>query len=448
MLTHHPDLANNQLSEGTDAETCLIGSVLRNGSQIDAVSDLVSSRDFAEPWRGRLWDGILAIYASQDAPASTEAWVTRFHESKLGKIVSGSDDTGIERVVDCMESVPHGIGASYYAKVVADKAQLRNLITAAERIIDLTGDQTKSSQEILSESEQLIFSVNRTASSSAALRVSDLVRESIEQAQKRHITGDEGRIKTGWHQLDSRFVDLREGALVVLGADSGAGKTSLALNLAENMSLNSIPVMFFSVEMSPAELADRLVCSHTNLTGLDYRKGRVPQEDWPQLDEAFHAVKQADLYIADTPGLSLDMLSAMTRRAVKDHQIRVIVIDYLQIMAWPNPNSERESLGTLTAGLKALARRLNVAVILLSQLTKRSAEFGQAPSKGDLHGSSSIYKDADAVLLLWRPDLYQKQSLTNTAELLIEKARNGPRFQVAFDFDPERTRFYEKETNE
>lgn len=464
-MAHHRDPVITDVVRDA-AELSLLGSVYNDGRYIPELRQIVSSGDFVERWQGRVWDGLGQLHDElfDETPSSDGDWMSEFSDARLRKLADDKGDgdargEGADRLLRCVESVvaiQSRPAVAAYAKAIAEKSKLRKLIVAGEKIIAMATGHSDHipCSDLLAEAESLIYQVNeRPPHADVTRTVEDLAADSIAAARQRRDDDDEGRIKTGYPALDSQFVDLREGSLVVIGADSGAGKTSMALNICEYTSKNAVPTLLFSIEMSSSSIADRLVTSHCEMDSTRYRRGLIDGDGDSQLEAARSEIAKSKsrLLIADTPTLTMDLLTSVTRRAVRESGVRLVAIDYLQIMAWPNQKSERESLGLLTGQIKALSRSLNVAVLLLSQLTKVSAEYNaKPPTKADLHGSSSIYKDADAVLLLYRPDMYhdeawieKHENQRNLVKVIVDKARNGPRFTFDMMFDPARTRFYE-----
>jgi len=337
---------------------------------------------------------------------------------------------------------------AYYAGVVKDKMLLRELICVAGEILDNAYNQSGETNEMLDEAEQRIFAVTDKNISGSATALKDLVVrsfESIESRQGTHVTG----LATGYYELDDLTCGLQNGEMIIVAGRPSMGKTSLALNIAEHLGLmEKIPVAIFSLEMGRQQLAERFLCSISEIDSQKVRRGLLSDEHYKKLANACAELSEAPIYIDDASTLSPLELRAKARRLKSRHDIRCIIVDYLQLMhiGGAAAESRQQEITAISRYLKALARELNVPVVVLSQLNRApEGREGHRPRMSDLRESGSIEQDADVVMLLHREDYYHRgepdYQEDNTAEVIVAKQRNGPTGTVKLIFREKVTRF-------
>ena len=345
--------------------------------------------------------------------------------------------------------MPSASSVEYYAGIVKDKMLLRELIAAASGILDDAYDQAGETREALDEAERRIFAVTDKNISSNAVVLKDLVSKAYELIEKRkgsHVTG----LGTGYHELDDLTCGLQNGEMIIIAGRPSMGKTSLCLNIAEYVGAEiGMPVAVFSLEMGRQQLAERFLCSISEVDAQDVRKGRLNTEQYQKLVEACGRLTEAPIFIDDTASLTPLELRAKARRLKSTHDIQCIMVDYLQLMhLGGRVESRQQEITTISRYLKGLARELNIPVVVLSQLNRapeaRVTE-GHRPRMSDLRESGSIEQDADVVMLLHREDYYhrgqQDYQQDKKAELIIAKQRNGPTGIVPLTFRERITRF-------
>jgi replicative DNA helicase len=336
---------------------------------------------------------------------------------------------------------------------VKDKSVVRQLIAAAGEILHDAHEKPEDPTDILSEAERRIFSIAQQSEQRHAEQLDDLLNDAIRQLEEndgRIITG----VSTGYPNLDEITSGLQPGEMIIVAARPSMGKTALALNIAENMTMRDVPVALFSLEMSRQQLVQRLLSSRASVSGHNIRRNMLSDRDMAAIIQAADDLMKRPLFIDDTPSLSITQLRAKARRLKQSHDIGVVILDYLQLMtSGKRAESRQQEVSEISRGVKALARELNVPVICLSQLNRAAEQReGHRPRMSDLRESGSIEQDADVVAMLHRESYYhmndqswfeQNEDKHNLAELIIAKQRNGPTATVKLTWDNTCTRFHD-----
>ena len=355
---------------------------------------------------------------------------------------------GIDYLVKVAESVPSAASAEYYAEIVKNKSMLRELIVAASDILMDAYDETGDVGEKLDTAEQKIFAATEKKASSVAVPIKNLLHEAFENIESRKggITG----LPTGFYELDNRLCGLQKGEMTIVAARPSMGKTSFVMNIAEHVGAdNDIPVAIFSLEMGKHQLVERMLCSRSHLDAQLVRNGTLNTEQFAELTRTSGELFDKPIFIDDTPGISPLEIRAKCRRLKSQYDIQCIMIDYLQLMSMGGRvESRQQEVSQISRYLKALAREIDVPVVVLSQLN-RAAEGrdGHKPRMSDLRDSGSIEQDADVIILLHREDYYHRGETEeeytphNTADIIIAKQRNGPTGVVQLVFNGKFTRF-------
>jgi replicative DNA helicase len=425
-----------------EAEMALLGSMILDGQVIGEVVQLMQgAEDFYKPAHAAIYQVLVDLYDKNDPIDDVHLQQKLKDRGELDNI------GGINYLVELFESVPSATSAPYYAKLVREKAVLRRLIEAAGRVLYEAYTSGEPVEDLLDRAEQEIF---KLAESKATVEASDLhtlIQETytrLETHDGRVITG----LETGYFELDEMLSGLQNGELIILAARPSMGKTALALNIAEHIgATNKQPVGVFSLEMSKQQLAQRLLCSRSGVDSQRLRRNMIRPEDWAVLQDACGQLSDAPMYIDDTPGLTLLGLRAKARRMAARYHIKAVFVDYLQLMsAGSRTDSREQEVSTISRGIKALARELNVPVVCLSQLNRQAeTREGHRPRMSDLRESGSIEQDADVVLMLHREDYFHRGEEghvdDNIAELIVAKQRNGPTGTVKLTFHSATTRF-------
>jgi replicative DNA helicase len=354
--------------------------------------------------------------------------------------------------------VPTAANVTYYLEIVRDKYILRQIIAACTESVRRSFEEQDEVNNLLDEVEQKIFSVGEDRFKGHVLTMKDQVMEAIdaiEQLYERRggITG----ISTGFAELDRMTNGLHESEMIVIAARPSMGKTALAMNITEHVAINAkLPVAVFSLEMSSQQLVQRLLCSRARVNLQKVRDGFLAERDFPSLTAAASKLAEAQIFIDDTAGLSILELRAKARRLKAQKDIKLIVVDYLQLLRSTTRRAQDNrqlEISEISAGLKGLAKELKIPIIVIAQLNRQpEARTGGKPRLSDLRESGSIEQDADLVGLLVRPEIYEEDEdaraeKAGEAELIIAKQRNGPVGEIALTFLKEFTRFEDRARN-
>src|SRR3984893_9043578 len=350
--------------------------------------------------------------------------------------------------------VPTAANASYYIDIVPEKNVLRRLILACNKLSTQCYDQQGEIEPLMDDAEKEIFAITGEHVKTEIVPTKDLVIEAIEQIEKLYENrGSVTGLPTGFLELDRMTSGLHPAEMIVIAARPSMGKTALAMNIAEHVSINAgKPVAVFSLEMSSQQLVQRLLCSRAQVDLQNVRNGFLSERDFPKLTSAASQLAAAKMFIDDTPGLTVTELRAKSRRMKSQYDIQLIVIDYLQLlrsMSRRAQDNRQLEISEISGGIKALAKELNLPIIVIAQLNRQPdtrAKEGGRPRLSDLRESGSIEQDADLVGLLVRPEYYEtddeaKQERAGEAELIIAKQRNGPTGDVPLTFLKQYTRF-------
>lgn len=357
---------------------------------------------------------------------------------------------GLDYLSEILNSVPTSAHAEYYANIVKEKAMLRSLIVACTQTLRDVYESGETASDVLDRGEKRIFDIAQQKVSNQAVPLTDALHETfaiLDRNQGEHLTG----LPTGFVELDNLTSGLQKGEMLILAARPSVGKTALAMNLAEYVAVDQQrPVVVFSLEMSKQQLAQRMLCSRSGVDGHRLRRGMLSSQDRQALAMAVGQLSGGKMFIDDSPGLTLMDLRTKCRRLKLQHGIDLVVIDYLQLMEAPREENRQQQIASISRGIKALARELNVPVICLSQLNRASESEQRLPRTSDLRESGSIEQDADVVMLLHRESVMHRgdqewadanPDKLNTADLIIAKQRNGPCDTVKLTFLSGSTRF-------
>jgi len=435
------------MPESLAAEAAVLGSMIIDPECIDEVVEQVSSNAFYRLEHQMIFDALVGLYENSrqvTKDVTVDGVLLRDELEKRGQLEKVG---GVEYLAKVMESVPSAANVMYYLGIVKDKMLLREIIAAAGEILEDAYGETGQTSEKLDEAERKIFAVTDKKITGSASTLKDLVTRAYELIQKRtggHVTG----LATGLFELDELTCGLQNGDMVIIAGRPSMGKTSLALNIAEHLGLaEKLPVGIFSLEMGRQQLAERFLCGHSQIDAQLVRKGMLDDEAYRDLAMACDELAQAPIYVDDTSTLTPLELRAKARRLKSLYDVRCIIVDYLQLMhVSGRVESRQQEITTISRYIKALARELNVPVVVMSQLNRApEGREGHRPRMSDLRESGSIEQDADVVMLLHREDYYHRGEPdyvpNNAAELIIAKQRNGPTGKVDLVFREKFARF-------
>ncbi len=429
--------------QNLEAEESVLGGLLLEKNAILKVVPVLSSDDFYRDHHGMIYAAMVTLFEKRvpiDLITLAEELERVKHLDQVG---------GPEALASLVSQVPSAAHIVHYAHIVKEKAVLRRLITAANRILQISFDQSLEASEALDMSEQALFGVSQKFFDKSFISINDLLAESFERIDQLHKNkGTLRGVPTGFHELDQLLAGLQKSDLIIVAARPGMGKTSLALNMAENAAIElKKTVAVFSLEMSKEQLVDRLLCSQAGIDSWRLRTGNLTEEDFSKLNYGMGILSEAPIFIDDSPLATVTEIRAKARRLQMEHGLDMIVVDYLQLMQGIGNAAEAnrvQEISEISRGLKGLARELNVPVIALSQLSRAVEQrHPKIPQLSGLRESGSIEQDADVVMFLYRDDYYNKDSdKKNIAEILVRKHRNGPMGEVSLYFHPEQTKYF------
>ena len=422
-----------------EAEISVLGSMMIDNDVIGIVAQILNKNNFYKSAHQYLFETIIELYDKQKIVDLVILKNELKKRSLLGEVV------GVEYLMELEESVPIAANVEYYAKIVREKAVKRDLIMSTMEIQQEAYNDSLESDELLDNAERKIFDITQRKFSSPTTKLYEILNETWEHIENLH--DREGRLtglSTGFLDLDNITTGLQESELIVVAARPSIGKTTLVLNIAENVGAGEEkkPTVIFSMEMSARQVAQNMLCSKAKIDAHKMRTGKLDDSKLSELPLAMGELSEAAIFIDDTPGLSILELRAKARRLKVQHDIQLIIVDYLQLMEAKGAESRQNEISMITRGLKSLARELRVPVIAVSQLN-RSVESreGHKPRMSDLRESGSIEQDADVIILLHREDYYDPDKKTGEVELNIAKQRNGPTGNVKLTFLREILRF-------
>ena len=424
-----------------EAEMSVLGAMMLSTEAVGLCIQYLDSDSFYRQEHRTLFQVLVDQYEKNEPTDLVTLKEALRQRSRLEEI--GGD----EYLITLVDSVPTIANAEYYARVVKDKALLRGLIQAAAEIIRDAHSQGDPVDDVLDRCEQRIFAVVERKIVGQAHDVRTIladVMQKVDLIGKRAITG----IATGFTDLDDKTRGLQPGELIILAARPSVGKSALALNIAEHVAVDAEqPIAFFSLEMSKSELALRLLSSRAEVDGQKLRKGDVPVEKARLIvQKVVPYISNKPLYIDDTPALRVIDLRAKCRRLLARYNIKLVIVDYLQLMSSPGAESRQVEVSNISRGLKALARELDLPVLAVAQLRRESEEH-KRPRLSDLRESGALEQDADVVLLLHReamrhaPGTKEYDQVAGQAELFIAKQRNGPTDMLRLTWQRQFTRF-------
>jgi len=410
----------------------------------DRVGDLLNDGDFYRRDHQLIYRAIREL-AERNRPFDAVTLGEWFESQGKAEEVAGG-----AYLVELASTTPSAANIRAYAEIVRDKAILRQLIQVGTEIVnDGFQPEGRDSSELLARAEQEVFKIAEAGTRGRRdfVAVNDALIEAFDVLQTRHANGGSiTGLPTGYTEFDEMTAGLQPTDLVILAARPAMGKTTLALNMAEYAAIRSKKaVAVFSMEMSSSQLALRLISSNGRVNATRLRTGQLEDEDWSRVTAAIRMLREAKIFIDDTPALSPEVLRSKARRLKREHDLGLIVIDYLQLMAVPgNQENRATEISEISRSLKALAKELNVPVVALSQLNRSlETRTDKRPVMADLRESGAIEQDADVIVFIYRDEYYNKENSPDKglAEVIIGKQRNGPTGSIKLKFFGEYTRF-------
>ena len=430
--------------QSVEAEQAVLGGLMLAPEAFDRIADQLGEHDFYRRDHQLIYRAIREL-AEKSRPYDAVTLGEWFESQGLGEQVAGG-----AYLVELASTTPSAANIKAYAEIVRDKAVLRQLIEVGTGIVnDGFQPEGRESGELLAKAEQDVFAIGeaRARGRSDFVPVNKAMAEAFDVLQTRYANG--GGITgmpTGYTEFDEMTAGLQPTDLLILAARPSMGKTTLALNMAEYAAMKTKKaVAVFSMEMSASQLALRLISSTGRVNATRLRTGQLEDEDWSRVTSAIRLLREAKIFIDDTPALSPEALRAKARRLKREHDLGLIVIDYLQLMQVPGNSENRATeISEISRNLKALAKELNVPVIALSQLNRSlETRTDKRPVMADLRESGAIEQDADVIVFIYRDEYYNKDASPDKglAEVIIGKQRNGPTGSLKLKFFGEYTRF-------
>ncbi|MFZ5774801.1 MAG: replicative DNA helicase [Thermodesulfobacteriota bacterium] len=413
----------------------MLGSVMLQQGTMAKAAELLSEDDFYRDAHRIIFGAMVTLF---DRGEPIDAITVSSLLGNSGKLDAAGGPTYLATLTDI---VPVAANIAYYAKIVREKAILRRLIKTGTEIAGRCYEEQDDIDGLLDEVEQTVFEISRSKSGQSFHPLKTVISDTFKHVEKlyerkEHITG----VPTEYHEFDKMTAGLQPADLIILAGRPSMGKTALAINMVQNATLlHKVPVAVFSLEMSKEQLGLRMLCSVSRVDAQRLRTGFLKEQDWPRLTRAVAQLSEAPIYIDDTPAITVLEMRAKARRLKTEHNIGLVVVDYLQLMRGrSNSPSREQEISEISRSLKAMAKELGVPVIALSQLN-RSLESrpNKRPQLSDLRESGAIEQDADLIIFIYRDEVYNKAEdnpKRGIAEVIIGKQRNGPTGTVELAF--------------
>jgi replicative DNA helicase len=426
------------------AEQCVLGGMLLSKDAIADVVEVLRPVDFYRPAHQTVFETVIDLYGRGEPadPVTVAAELTRHGElARVG---------GAPYLHTLIASVPTAANAGYYARIVAERAILRRLVEAGTRIVQLgygaASGHGGDVDEIVDRAQAAVYDVTERRTSDDYLRLEEVLQGTLDEIEA--ISSRDGGmvgVPTGFKDLDELTNGLHPGQMVIVAARPSLGKSTIALDWLRSAAIkHGLPSVIFSLEMSRNEITMRLLSAEARVPLHHMRSGTMSDEDWARLARRMGEVAEAPLFIDDSPNLTMMEIRAKARRLKQRHDLRLIVIDYMQLMTSPRKvDSRQQEVSELSRSIKLLAKELEVPVVAVSQLNRNPEQRAdKKPQLSDLRESGAIEMDADVVLLLHREDFYEKESpRAGEADLIVAKHRNGPTATVTVAFQGHYSRF-------
>lgn len=422
------------------AEQSSLGAMMLSKDAVADVIDEVRGIDFYQPRHELIFDAVLSLY-SRGEP--TDVITVTDELTKTGSL---SRAGGPEYLHTLTNAVPTAANAGYYAQIVSEKAVLRRLVEAGTRIVQMGYGGEGDTTELVNNAQAEIYNVTGNVGSEDTVTISVAVQSAVDEIEAAR--GRDGKmvgVPTGFSELDKLTNGLHPGQLILIAARPALGKSTLALDFARAAAIkNNLPTVFFSLEMGRSEIAMRLLSAEGSVYLQNMRSGKVESRDWTSIASTRGRINDSPLFIDDSPNLTLVEIRAKCRRLKQQHGLKLVIIDYLQLMtSGKRVESRQQEVSEFSRALKLLAKELQVPVIALSQLNRNAEQRGdKKPQISDLRESGSLEQDADMVILLHRESAYEKENTrAGEADLIVAKHRNGPTDTVTVGFQGHFSRF-------
>lgn len=431
--------------QAVDVEMAVLGSMLLEKEAIAKAIEILDENAFYKPAHQQIYSAMIGLFERSepvDLITLIEELRRRAQLEKIG---------GEFYLTELTTKVTTSANIDFHAHIVLEKALMRQLIASSSAVASRAYSETEDALGLLDEAEQQIFQISEQRMKKNFVSMNTAVHSTMELLESIHgkhsgITG----VPAGFTELDNYTGGFQKSDLIIVAGRPSQGKTALVLSLARNAAvIHNVPIGFFSLEMSTQQLVMRLICAEARVDAHSVRTGRLPEDEWRKLSTSVGRLYKAKIFIDDTPALGILELRAKARRLKAEHNVGMIVVDYLQLMQGPkNAQSREQEISSISRSLKALAKELNIPVIALSQLNRAvEARGDKRPVLADLRESGAIEQDADVVLFVHRPEMFgiekddDGNSTEGVAELILGKQRNGPTGSVRMAFVKQYARF-------
>lgn len=439
---------NSVLPYSLESEASVLGAILIDNDALVKVADSLDADDFYDQRHRYIYEAVQALY-EDNKPIDVLTLANQI------KINGNLDDVGgAEYLTELTNFVPTASRVEAYAQIVTEKSLRRRMNEANKGLAELMLDETKNLNDLIEEAESQIFRLSQRHIKESVVSIEEVLSQSFDRLDELH--RDKGKIRgvpTGFKDMDDKLAGLQRSDLFILAARPSMGKTAFSLNLAHNVAVQAgEPVLFFSLEMSKEQLVDRLLSMESGVDAWALRTGNLTDTDFEKIGQAMGTLSEAQIYIDDTPGITIAELRTKAKREAHKHPLGLIVVDYLQLMSggsrFSGQSNRVQEISEISRGLKGIARELNVPLIALSQLSRSvESRSPQIPQLADLRESGSIEQDADVVAFIYREEYYNPETERKfITDILIKKHRNGPTGTVELYFDREKQRFRSLDT--
>ncbi|OKL48502.1 replicative DNA helicase [Boudabousia liubingyangii] len=425
-----------------EAEQSVLGSMLLSKDAIAEVERILKPDDFYELRNALTFTAIVQTFASgHPADAITIADVLK-REGKLNQV------GGPEYIHTLINVVPTAASAVYYAEIVRERSILRRLVNAGTRIAQLGyADDGGETSALVDAAQREVMSISEDATSNDYAPLKDILPATVDSIVAAAQGKVEGSVPTGFSDLDELTGGLHPGQMIIVAGRPAMGKSTLALDFCRSAAIhNNMPAAIFSLEMSREEIARRMLAAETNVLLSRLNKGNLEEEDWKKIAKNMDRLNEAPLFIDDSPNLTMGEIRAKARRLKQQHNLQLIAVDYLQLMSsGKRVESRQQEVSEFSRSLKLLAKELQIPVIAAAQLNRGPEQrTDRKPMMADLRESGSLEQDADVIMLLHRPDYYNKEDRPGEADIHVAKHRNGETATIAVVFQGHRSRFGNK----
>jgi len=437
-MVQMPELQVRVPPHSPEAEKSVLGALLLDKDAIIAIAEFLRPDNFYDDKHREIYIAALELYEER-VPIDVLTISDKLKKRKILKNIGG-----VSYLVELANQVPTAAHVEHYGRIVKDAATKRSLMKAASTLVELSMDEGLAADELLDKAEAEVFSITQKHIKRAFTPVRDALAESFDRLDELHKQAEGLRgVATGFKDLDDTLAGLQKSNLIILAARPGIGKTTLALNIAQNVAVNfKRPVGFFSLEMSREELVDRLLVAQADIDAWRLKTGKLSEDDFTKLSNAMGELAEAPLFIDDTPAQTILEMRTKARRLQVEGGVDLIIIDYLQLALSRRLENRVQEVSEISQGFKNLARELKIPVLAVSQLSRAVEQRGEKrPQLSDLRESGSIEQDADVVMFLWKEDEGNAENLN----LDIAKHRNGPLRSLKMTFKGDRMRFFGRE---